>query len=276
MSVSLRSGLVGVVLGAVLAAVGLWLAPDAAPAGEAAVTTTTTVFDEPQPMWHDEHETLIGPGAIVLESLILEDGVAILRYRVEAITPPSRGFVFEDDLGAPVAPEVFVLETGSGEYTASASRVRSTEVRFDVGNGFSDDSVTGIRVDRLWLRLPYQYDVDLAATRGASITLDEHVMVSVDAVVGQAESTLINLDTTHLSDIFIAGESTTVWVTGRGAGWRSGSRQSGGGIGGSTGVQLTWHTASVPDPLPLTVTAPQWLPRDVTIPLDIEGLNLGR
>lgn len=276
MSLSVRSGLVGVVLGAVLAAAGLWLAPDAVTAGEGAPTTTTTAAGEPQPVWHDEHETLIGPGAIVLESLIVEDGVATLRYRVESITPPRNGTVFEDDLGPPVAPEVFVLESGSGEYTASATRVRSTEVRFEVGGDFSVESVTGIRVERVWLRYPYRYDIDLAATRGASIALDEHITVSVDAVVGQAGSTLINLDTTRLSDEFISSESTTVWVTGRGAGWRSNARQSGAGIGGSTGVQLQWHTAEVPDPLPLTVTAAQWLPRDGTMALDIGGLNLER
>lgn len=252
------------------------LAPDAAPAGTLTTEPATTVAPAPEPVWHDPHETLLGPGALVLETLTVDEGIATLGYRVEGITPARSGLVFEEDSVAPVAPEVFVLEAGSERHTASAVRVGSTQVEFEVGDGFDRASVTGITVERVWLRHPYRWDVELPAARGASITLDAHVTVSVEAVVAQADSTLVNLDTTHLADDFVAGRSARVWVTGRGPGWTSGNRQLGTGIGGSTGVQLTWHTPDIPDPMPLSVTAPQWLPREVSIPLDLGGLNLGR
>lgn len=264
-------------LEALLALVGVMLAPDAAPTTPTAPTTSTTVAAPAGPVWYDPHETLVGPAVVVLESLVRDEDTLVLTYRVEAITPAREGIVFEEETGAPVGPEVFTLVFADGsELTSAAARIDSTAVTFDVTADSTPDDVTEIRIDRYWLRIPHDSDFELPASRGASFQVDELITISVEAVVEQASSTIVNLGTTRGSSAFISARNPIVWVTGRGPGWSSTIRQSGAGIGGSTGIQLNFSGETLPDPMPLTVSAPQWIPYDDPITLDVGGLNRGR
>lgn len=277
MVVAVRQLLLGAAMGAVLAGVGIVLAPGddtTVPPPGTTVVTAREPTDE-DGFWHDRYETPLGPAVLVPERLVVDAGAAVLTYRVVGITSARRGLVFEEDLGPPVGPEVFVLQVGGTEYRAATTRIDSTEVSFDVPAGTRAADVTGLRVERYRVRVPHAEDVDLPAAPGSGFTLEEGVSISVATVLAQTETVLVNIDTARPADAFLGARNPIVWVTGRGPAWQSTVRQSGAGIGGTTGVQLIYRGSEIPDPLPLTVTSPRWIARDRPIDVDITGLRRG-
>ena len=95
----------------------------------ASTTTTTTPIESTGPWWHDPHETLVGPAALILEALAVENGEALLTYRVEQITTNTSGFVMESEAIPPAAPQDWELVTPSGVHAGSSTRASARQVR---------------------------------------------------------------------------------------------------------------------------------------------------
>lgn len=207
---------VALVAGAVSAGAGIALAPGAeTPAG----TTTTTTPATTGPFWIDPHETPIGPAVLIPESLTVEDGEAIFRYRMETLAPAGRGLRFEDEDPIAVTPESWTLITSSGEYPGATRVAGATAAYFAIDENFLLGAVTGLRIDGYRLRIPYTYTVDLPPVRGASVSIAENRTLSVATVLAQSTSLIVHLDLDQPLDEFGHGAGSEVQVTGVGPEW---------------------------------------------------------
>ena len=279
--------LAGLVSGAGLALAGILLAPDGA---AEPVPTTTTLAAPPAggPWWYDPNETVIGPGAIVLEGLRVDGDQALLLYRVEPISPAARGFGF--GFSTPiVAPHEWTIETPRGLYPGRTrltpstqggfvqeeQQVRIFEARFEVDEDFSVDEVTGITVDRYWMRIPYVYEIDMPATAGTSVRLDEDLEITIRRIGVQRDNVLVSFTVDHETEPFVSSQSPHFSIEGRGPGWRDRGSQF--FFGGSFVFRptATWEGIDLPDPIPLRVTSGYWVSYDGPIALDTGGLRSG-
>jgi hypothetical protein len=266
LTVLLAAALVGagsMLLGVALADDGATRAP-----GLASTTTTLTAPTAADgPWWHDPHETLVGPAAVVLDTLTVDGDEALLTYRVEQITTASHGFVLESEDIPPSAPQDWELVTPSGVYPGSSTRASARQVRFPINDAFALEAVSAIRVTRHWLRIPYQYDVEIEASVGAAAPLDEGVVLSVDAVLEQAETALLHIDVTHPASAFGATDGADLWVLGSGPVWGPTHAKVGGGY------SLTYFAPTLPRVVSLSIWASRWMPFDAVTDLDIGGLK---
>ena len=272
MRVPITAALPGLVLGAGLALAGVTLAPDTA----ATIDSTTTVAASGErvgPTWHDEHETVVGSSVIVLESLTVDDAEVLLVYEVLTIAPRAGGIVILDETGAGpgvgVTPETWVIETADGEYEASGRNTDVHEVRFEVDDQFTLSDVTGIRLTRYRMRMPYSYTVEVPPETGHVITIDDGYTISVDSVIPQTTSLVLHLGLEHPHDLFLSSDPDPVRVTGVGPEWLSATPRL------PSGVALTREGPDVPDPLLLRVSSTYWITLDRPIDMNIGGLGLG-
>lgn len=261
-------------LGAGSTLLGVALADDGDPAGPPLAPTTSTSAPpaEDGTWWHDPHETLIGPAAVIPETLTVDEGVATLSYLVEAITTARHGFVLESEDIPPVAPEGWELVTPTGSYHGTASRTRARQVRFEVDDTFAAEAVTAIHVTRHWMRIPYQYVVGIDGAVGASATVDEGLVLTIDAVLEQAETTLIQLDLEHPSEAFGATDVADFWILESGPAWGPTNVN----ISAGGGYALTYLAPQLPDRVELSIWSSRWIPFATVTDLDIGGLQRAR
>jgi hypothetical protein len=271
----------GLVLGAALAALGLWLAPDAEPVDTVAATTTTTIGIETVSDYRiDPHETLLSSAVVIPESLFVEGGEAVLNYRVESLAPPSSGFLVEGQDPTGVSPETWTIETLDGDFTGTAANFDTRTVRFPIDDNFLIGRVTGLRIDQYRIRAPYHYLVELPAEEGASITLDDGRVLSIARLIPQTTSLIVHLDFESPLDPFDDPPSSLnfgfanvdtggVTITGAGAEWISNSVRQ------FEGFQLIRAGDEVPDPLVLRVSSNYSVAISGPVPVDIGGLPLG-
>jgi hypothetical protein len=262
----------GLVIGAAASFAGVALAPDGVTATTAA--TTTTAAGTTSASWYASHETVVGSAVVILDGLTTEDTQAVLRYRVLTLAPAPSGLIVLDDQGngpgAGVAPEQWILETTDGEYPGASSRAESTEVRFDVDDSFSLGKVTGVRITRFRMRVPYGYDVSLANVPGAAFAVDDGYGVTVDNLLAQSTSVIVDFGLSHPADLFTSADPDPVRVIGLGPRWASARPR-----GGSGGSELTRDGPDVPDSLRLRIVSAYWVTFDRVIDLDIGALSLG-
>ncbi|MDX1450784.1 MAG: hypothetical protein R3246_17170, partial [Acidimicrobiia bacterium] len=126
-----------------------------------------------------------------------------------------------------------------------------------------------IRVTRHWLRIPYTYDLVIDAAVGAEAPIDEGVTLLVEAVLEQAETTLLHLELIHPPGAFGATEQPDFWVYGSGPGWGPTNARVGGGH------SLTYFGPRLPDPVVLTISSSRWIPFDAVTDIDVTGLQHG-
>jgi len=261
----------GLIAGAALAFAGIALGPDQSPSAD---TTTTTVDETASttPPWYRQHETLVGTSAILPDALTVEGGEAVLHYQVLTIAPRPTGIIVVDENGngpgAGVGPESWVIETTDGEYPGESRNSDVHEARFEVDDRFDVNKVTGIRITRYRMRVPYGYDVELLPQTGAMVTLDDGYSMSIATLLPQSVSFIVHLDMEHPMDLF-STDPNPVRVNGAGPEWTTATPRLSGG------VQLVREGPEVPDPLVLRISSAYWVTFDRTINVDIGGLNLG-
>jgi hypothetical protein len=264
--------LAGFVVGGLLAAGGVALAPRG---GGAAATTTTSVPDAAtsKVWWHDPNETIVGTAAVVLERIAVDRDQAVLTYRVVPIGSTRRNPFLTDQGHPPIAPEEWALVTTAGTFRGSSVSVHSERVAFDVGPGFSTASVTGVRIERHRVRVPYDFDLSLPPTRDAAGQIDDDTTVRVVSILAQRTNVLVGVGVQRPTDSFIAGERGYV-VRGIGPRW---GPPSGRTTSADTpdAWQLLFDGTELPDPLLLRVSGTRWVVRDETISFDIGGLRHG-
>ena len=272
MRAPLTTIVLGLLVGAGLAFTGIVVAPDGATATET-TTTTEAVANRSTPPWYHPRETVVGSAAVVLDGLTVEDGEAVLRYRTFTLAPKPAGIVVLDengnDAGPGVVPEDWVIVTAAGDYPGTSRNTNVHEAHFTVDDQFSLGKVTGIRITRYRMRVPYGYDVEMSPTVGATITLDDALFMSVETVIAQSTSVIFHLAISRQPELFTSSDSNRLGIRGVGPEWTvSNSLVSG------SGLSLTRQGPDIPDPLVLRVSSSYWLAFDRTVDLDIGGLHL--
>lgn len=173
----------GFLAGIALAAVGILLAPSA-PGAVSSTTTTAPVTSVARsgPWWFSPAETLLGPTALLIESVEVDGGEVVVRYQTLDLAPPAigrmRALEESNPFFAPprdepvVAPERWVLETVNGEYEGFTPSARTPTARFDVPDGFVLGTITGLRLESYRMRMPYVFDLEVSTTPGTTYELD--------------------------------------------------------------------------------------------------------
>jgi len=266
-----------VVAGAALAALGLWLAPDAEPtAGEATTTTAATAATRPGPWWFSPGEARIGPTVLLVEGVDFEAGEVVVRYELRDIAPPALGRMLQpgeiNPFFAPpredpvAAPERWVLETVDGEYEGRSDSARVRAARFDVPDDFVLGTITGARVESYRMRTPYVSEIETEPVPGTSVTLDEGASFDISAVLQQRESVIFQIDYETPSDGFTEGEPTPIIIQGVGTEWDSYNQRQFGGL------QLILGSDRIPDPFLLRVRSTYWVSFETSVPVDLGGI----
>jgi len=274
----------GFAAGAALAALGLLLAPNAAPE-DATPTTAPPVASivDPAPWWFSPAETLIGPTALLIQDLEMEDGDLVVRYELRDLSPPAIGRIltlseansfFTTPREEPVvAPERWTLETVSGDVDGISSSARAPVARFDVPEGFVLGTITGLRVDSYRMRMPYVFDIAVTPIPGTTYELDDGFSFTITRVLPQSSTTIIHIDYLTPSDAFTAGEPTPVIISGVGPDWISYNQRQAGGVFG--GLQLIRNGSELPETITLRVRTTYWVPFETSIDIDPEGIRNG-
>ena len=247
----------GIVLGASITLA----AGRAASGGEAPPEALSTTTTEPAPLWFEPHEIVLGPAAIVPESLrVLHSGVE-LAYRLEPITPASRGP--EDAVETAVFPDWWTLLTDEGPI-AARSMPWTREVLFEVPDGFTADRIRGVRLDSSWLLAPVRVPFTPAVEDRTRHDVAPGVTAEVALVQDQAGGALVVVDLAA-ADPFTADDLA---VQGTGAGWRPSTPN----VSGTTRWSLLYLRGELPDPIPMEVVGTAWMPRTHSILLDLGAI----
>jgi hypothetical protein len=247
----------GIVLGAAATLTIGRAAGGGEPPTEAVPTTTT----RPAPVWFEPQEIVLGPAAIVPESLrVLHSGVE-LAYRLEPITPASRGP--EDAVETAVFPDWWTLLTDEGPI-AGRSMPWTREVLFEVPAGFTADRIRGVRLDSSWLLAPIRVPFRPGLEDRTRHEIAPGVTAEVALVQDQAGGALVVVDLAA-ADPFVADDLA---VQGTGAGWRPSTPN----VSGTTRWSLLYLRGDLPDPIPMEITGAAWMPRTHSIPLDLGAI----
>jgi hypothetical protein len=258
----------------------LWLAPSAtaAPVVEA-TTTPTTSLAATAPWWYSPNETLLGPTAILLDTISYEDGQVVVRYDLRDVSPPALGRrlvdgeinpFFSPPPQEPVAmPDRWVLETVDGTITGTSESTRVRAARFDVPDDFVLGTITGLRVESYRIRTPYIYELDVAPVADTTQILDEGYSFTITNVIPQQVSVIFQIDVTSPHDPFTAGESMPVIIHGVGPEWVSSNQRQ------FEGLQLILGTSQIPDSLRLEVRTTYWVSFENSVAVDLRGVGIG-
>ena len=246
-------GVVGIALGNAAAA-------DSAPTTTASAAATTTTV--PKPLFVEPGETVVGPAVVIPGDLSLDGEQVVLDFDMISLAPvgdaPSvaqfLGFQAVEEVPAADLDTVFldrlVLSTTAGHIPGMVANPAAHTVRFDVGEGFSLDSVTGVKLDSYAILTPVEaeFTLDLAnetaqvapgmTARLLAVTEQARTIVQVELISTRG----FNYD--HIS------------LTGAGPGWKSAVREA----EGRPRWNLTYDAAQAPDPIPLRIAGAIWIP----------------
>lgn len=270
----------GLLAGASLAALGLFLAPNAVAVPSPTISAPLAIDPvDGEPWWFEPFETLVGPTAILLDSIDYENSEVVVRYELHDIAPRALGRLlvageinpfFAPPREDPVAaPERWVLETVDGEFEGTSASTRVRSARFDVPDDFVLGTITGLRVESYRMRIPYVYEVEMPPVAGAALVLDDRYAFSIASILSQRASVIFQLEVTLAHDSFVAGEATPVIIRGVGPDWVSYNQRQ------FEGLQLTLGTPDIPDPLRLEVRSTYWVPFQASVAVDLRGVNVG-
>lgn len=268
MRVRIISVVVGIVVGGSLAAVGLALAPSGGSSGSGD-TTTTTPATAASTWWHDPYETLVGTSALIVESLVVLEGEAIVTYRLEPITSGRIGAYLVDAEHPPIAPERWALDTTRGRFESASPSQVAQQVRFDVPADLVTGDVTGLVLEQYRVGLPYVYEVELPLTNGATAELDEGTTVGIVSVLPQRNNVQIGVGVIARSDSF----STDIFtIRGVGPQWEQPSFRTP-SPPYNTARQLTLDEPTPPERVRLRVVGERWEIRTESVTINLGGIT---
>jgi hypothetical protein len=208
---------------------------------------TTTTTSPPGPQWFHPAEVVLGPAALVPETLRVEGDELALRYRLEPIAPSAVGPDVAVDTA--VLPDRWTLVTPLGEITAS-TEPWTRLVSFRLPRGILVDEVS-LRLDGYWIRSPFWASIvlDPANTPVAEVAPGIALEI-VRTIPGGAGSQVVTaLSAEHA---FTLSELT---VEGVGGSWMTSSIDQ----MGTGRWTLSYSTAEPPTPLPLVVRGVIWV-----------------
>lgn len=252
------SAIAGVALGAgAMAAIGVFADDE-----EPVVATTSTTVAAATEIWISEHETRLGPAALVPTSLEVEDGGLVFRYDMTAVTPGglAEGTVNNGGLSAPWR---FTMAWDGGEVTAEVQAPNYRSVRFTVPEGFTVESVRSITVDAYWVAAPSRIPAVFDPSGDAWTELAPGVVARITTILDQPRNVIVKVEyggePGRAHDFFVAGDE------------REWARISNSMIGQSVWT-LDFRGDSLPDPLVLNAIGVVWVEVEGGGPVDLGGL----
>lgn len=267
------TALAGFAIGALLASLGIVMAPSR-PQDSAApsVSPVTTI---PQPWFLDPSEVQMGPAVMLVDDLAVDGNEAVLRFETFDIAPTALGrYRTNEEIGnrffstpedPVVAPELWTLETTQGDIPGRTGGARVQTARFPVDDTFDLAQVTGLRIDQWRMRVPYVFRFVLDTTSTRPLRLDEGFTIVIGGVIPQSGSVIVQLDIESPSDLFTAGEAAPIRVAGVGPEWISSGSRGG-------GAQLVLRGDEIPETIELEARTAYYVAFDRPIAIDIEGV----
>lgn len=236
-------------------------------ADPAATTTTvsqTAPTTVPQAFFVDPDETVVGPAVVVPEDLQLDGEQVTLEFALSSLAPVGDAASITQFLSFQAVEEVpaadldtvyldrWVLTTAAGDVTGSVANPVARTVRFDVGEDFSLDAITSIKLDSYALLVPIDSEFVLSiANETAQVA--PGITARLLAVTEQAR-TIIQVELISERNF----NYDLVQLTGAGPGWRSAVREA----EGRPRWNLTYDAPQAPDPIPLRIVGSIWVSVD--------------
>lgn len=267
------------VLGFVAAIVIVWVMRSEAPpepidAPAATLVTTTQAVERSVDTieYHSApHETVIGGVAIVPVDAIADDDSYDFTFDAVSLAPQAQSAALAEAFGeeldpvhaASIFPVEWTLMTEDGVIEASISGPGVNVVRFPVEEGFLEESVISVTIDRYLFGAPIDASFTLSLEQ-PHVDLFPGAAVDLIQVSDHAESSIVRVAVT-------APFSTAhgLFVIGEGHGWRSFA----GDASGQPEWTLTWVGNDLPADIPLRIVGTAWLEGGGPVAIDIEGIR---
>lgn len=277
---------VGIVVGAALAGLGIWLGPGAdtaEPGGAAPAATTTTVTPiattVPEPPWTDEGGIRFESTVVIVDDFEVDGATAVLDYRLVSLAESAGAFFGGAQLPS-VLPDTWQLTTAGGTVVEAASDAPPANqftapepaagipdsIRFATEDGAELADVTAVRITGWRVAVPGQTVVEMAGVSGASAELYDGTVIRLQTVIEQRTGAIIDFDLERPPDPWRVaidqGFGTSTEFVGDGPGWGRASSTIGGiGLsGGITGFQLVWSEPTAPDVVRVRASLVSWEP----------------
>ena len=241
--------------------------------GQTTTTMTVTTTEPPVAYFNSPYETLIGPAAVVATDLRLDGDEIILEFTVDELQPVgdaasvTRFFGFglveevpAEELGI-VYLDAWTLETAGDAIPGSVATPAARTVRFDVGENFSEDAVTGVRLESYGLLVPVdtEFTLDLDSD---TATVAPGIDARLLAVTEQAR-TIIQVELISEREF----NYDNLAVAGVGPGWKSAVREA----EGRPRWNLTYDFSEAPSPIPIRVYGAAWTTIESGVEIPLEG-----
>jgi hypothetical protein len=248
----------------VLAAIaGLTLGSRATAASVATTTTTlqTVPTTIPQSFFVDPEETVVGPAVVVADNLQLDGEQVTLDFALSSLAPVGDAASVTQFLGFQATEEVppadldtvyldsWILTTAAGDIPGSVANPVARTVRFDVGDDFSLDAITSIKLDSYALFVPIDSEFDLSVANETA-QVAPGITARLLAVTEQAR-TIIQVELISQRNF----NYDSVRLVGAGPGWKSAVREA----EGRPRWNLTYDAPQAPDPIPLRIAGSIWV-----------------
>jgi hypothetical protein len=206
-------------------------------------------------------ETVIGPAVVVATDLRLDGEQVILDFEVQSLAPVADsasvsrmlGFQLTEDIPPEELDTVYldhwVLLTPTGEIPGSVANPSARTARFDVGPGFSLNSVTEVRLASYALLVPIDAVFALDLDNDVA-SIAPGITARLLAVTEQA-LTIVQVEV--LSERSFNYDN--IGISGSGPGWKSAVREA----EGRPRWNLTYDSATAPSPIELKIYGSVWM-----------------
>lgn len=277
---------VGLVLGGLLAGLGLVVGAHTRsepPVADFTTTTTTRSSSAEsvvvEPPWTDEGGVRFESTVIVVDDFVVDGSSAVLDYRLVSLAK-SGGFFFGGAQLPAVLPETWELVTTSGATIVEASdpprqsQFNESEpsvgvadsIRFETEDGGDLGEVATVRMTSWRIAVPAEIVIEMAGVSGSSAELFDGTRISLQTVIEQSTGAIVDFDLDRPADpwrvVADQGFGTSTEFVGEGPGWGRASSTIGGigGSGGITGFQLVWNEPTAPDIVRVRASVVAWEP----------------
>lgn len=239
-------------------------------------TSVTTTATEPPPAhFSSPHETVLGPVAVVATDVQLDGEEVALEFEVANLAPVGDAASVTRVLGFGAIEEVpaaeletvyldrWTLVTSSGDFPGTVATPEARTARFDVGAGFSVDSITEVRVESFGLLVPV--DTDFALELGSEASSVAPGMTARLLAVTEQATTIIQVELISERDF----NYDTVALAGVGPGWKSAVREA----EGRPRWNLTFDLPQAPFPILLRLHGAVWMTIESGAEISLGGIE---
>jgi len=251
------------VMFSVAAAIGFVFSRDnagASPPTTAPPTVTTSAMPATA-SFVQPGETVIGPAAIVATDIRLDGEQVIVDFDLASLAPVGDaatvrrlvGFgsieeIPPEDLET-VYPNEWVLVTPTGDIPGSVANPSARAARFDVGVGFSLESIEEVRLSSYSLLVPIDTAFSLSLSEdsaGVAPGITARLLAVTEQALTIVQVEVISERSFNYDNIAVSGD---------GAGWKSAVREA----EGRPRWNLTFDSPTAPSPINLRISGSVWV-----------------